>query len=160
MPHVNRPSAHLYQFQEKILPQISATDRVGIVFGREEMGLLLEELCLVDWQIEIPTDPDHFSLNLSSAAAIAMSWMYQCTDSWRQRPSEIRHYDRPPQKEEQIFYDRVFRLMEVTKFHNKENKQLLRDDLWAMMKRADLDERELRILFGMLTAVEAAVSKT
>lgn len=160
VPHVNRPSAHLYEVQDKILPKISATDRVGLVFGREEIGLLLEELCLLHWQVEIPTDPDHFSLNLSMAAAISMSWLFQTTGSWQPRPSEKPEYARPTHQEQQIFYNRIHNLMEAARFHNKENPQLLRDDLWGMLNRADLDERELRILFGMLTAVETLVSRS
>jgi len=155
LPDQLRPSCHLYEIEEKIHPHISADEKVGIIFGREEMGLLLEELCLCRWQIEIPTNPEKPSINLTSAVAIGLSWMSQVFDSPVSR--DFPDYQRPPQEKSQIFFDRIHELLHEVKFLNKENPMMLRDDFWALYHRADLSDRELRILFGMLSAVEGAL---
>jgi tRNA/rRNA methyltransferase/tRNA (cytidine32/uridine32-2'-O)-methyltransferase len=46
------------------------TDRVALVFGREDRGLPNEVMDLCDEAICIPTNPDHTSLNLGHAAVI------------------------------------------------------------------------------------------
>ncbi len=150
-----RPAGSLYQMESAILPHFRATDKVALVFGREEMGLLLEELCLCQWQILIPTS-EQPSINLTSAAAIALSKLFE----WDQKrnpqvqravTSEI---ERPPRQVVNLFFTRLHQLLVDVKFNNKENPEMLRDDLWALFHRADLDDREMRILFGILTAVE------
>ena len=52
-------------------------DRIALVFGREDIGLLQEELEKCDVLVWVPTSDDFPILNLSHAATIAMYEMYQ-----------------------------------------------------------------------------------
>lgn len=152
-----RPAMDLYEVGAKILPRLAKNDRIGLVFGREEFGLKLEELCLCHWQVVIPSSAENPSINLTSAVGISLSWFYQMRSVKKERKNfEIV---RPQKGQELIFFQRLQRLMDDVKFSNKENPTQLRDDLWALYHRADLDDRELRILFGVLTAVEKVVCK-
>jgi TrmH family RNA methyltransferase len=47
-------------------------DRIGIVFGREQHGLLNEEISLCDMLLNIPADKDYPVLNLSHALTIIL----------------------------------------------------------------------------------------
>ncbi len=52
-------------------------ERIALVFGREDIGLLQEELEMCDVLVWIPTGDEYPILNLSHAATIAMYEMYQ-----------------------------------------------------------------------------------
>lgn len=159
-----RPHTDLFSIQDVIAPRVSAHERVGLVFGREEIGLKLEELCLCHWQVMIPTSIERPSMNLTSAVALTLGWLYQVSGQGeqslchRQHESEI-DIRRPEHGKISIFYERLHQLLEIVKFNNKENPDQLRDDFWALFHRADLDDRELRILFGILTSIEVALRK-
>jgi len=150
-----RPSADIYEVQDKICAKWNSEDRVGLVFGREEIGLKLEELCLCHWQVEIPTSGEHSSINLASAVGISLSWFHQVLKA--ETSVEEFQIDRPKMGQDIIFFERMQKLMDEVKFSNKENPTQLRDDLWSIFHRADLDDRELRILFGILTALENSI---
>jgi TrmH family RNA methyltransferase len=53
--------------------------RVALVFGREESGLLDEEVLLCTHTVEIPSDPTFPSLNLSHAVAVILNQVFQYT---------------------------------------------------------------------------------
>jgi len=153
-----RPHGTLSEFVSSYGSVLSSQDRVGIVFGREEIGLKLEELCQCHWQVEIPTHPDRFSINLTSAVSIAL---YEFFLRFRDPSNAVAALDcvRPDQGKKEIFFTRLQKLLDDVKFTNKENPMQLRDDLWALLHRADVDDREMRILFGMLTSVEQALDR-
>jgi len=154
-----RPHTDLYSIQDTVIPKLLHSDRVGIVFGREEIGLKLEELCLCHWQIIIPTDTVRPSINLTSAVAMTLSWWNQIRSNLHLHRHTDLEIERPEHKKVTLFFERLQALLDTTKFTNKENPMQLRDDLWSIYHRADLDDRELRILFGILASVENAVRK-
>ncbi len=156
-----RPQSDLYEIQDKVFPTIQPDESIALVFGREEIGLKLEELCHCHWQIQIPTFPDWTSINLTSAVAMTLSWFFQTQRAQGQSPKSIESVvrERPTHAQKAKFFDRLFDFLNRTKFLNPENPMHLRDDVWGIMHRADLDERELRILFGILVAFDQALPK-
>jgi len=154
-----RPSASLADFVSSYSDQISSNDRVGLVFGREEIGLKLEELCQCHWQIEIPTHPDWFSINLTSAVGITLYEFFRRFGE-PMSPNPGVEIVRPLQGQRELFFERLQKLLDRVKFSNKENPLQLRDDLWALLHRSDVDDREMRILFGILTSVEQALDRS
>ncbi len=126
---------------------------VGLVFGREEWGLKLEELDACDWRVEIAATNEMPSLNLTSAAAIVLSGLYeQLKDPETTRQSMVR--PRPLKHQEDLFFERLQQVMEVVQFTNPQNPSSHSSDLRAMFHRADLSDRDLRILFGILSGIE------
>jgi TrmH family RNA methyltransferase len=53
-------------------------EKVAVLFGREDIGLLQEELAQCDLLITIPADDDYPILNLSHAATIVMYELSRC----------------------------------------------------------------------------------
>lgn len=51
---------------------ISKTDKVGLIFGRESVGLTREEIGKADFLLYIPANPDYPVLNLSHAVGIVL----------------------------------------------------------------------------------------
>ena len=50
--------------------------KIGLVFGREDFGLLNEEIAKCDIMIKIPTSDSYKSLNLSHAVSLALYVLY------------------------------------------------------------------------------------
>jgi len=51
-------------------------NNLGIVFGRESIGLHIEEIEMLDFIVRIPTSSKYPSLNLATSVAIILSWIY------------------------------------------------------------------------------------
>lgn len=56
---------------ERILPKYLPA-RVALVFGNEESGLSMEDLELCNRRVQIPTHPEHGSLNLAHAVTVML----------------------------------------------------------------------------------------
>lgn len=56
---------------ERILPRYLPA-RVALVFGNEESGLSTEDLALCNRRVQIPTHPEHGSLNLAHAVSVML----------------------------------------------------------------------------------------
>ena len=70
--HLRNPVL-LEDFSEKIY---DVQGNVGLVFGREDYGLLNEEIAACDIMLRIPTSESYLSLNLSHAVALVLYSIY------------------------------------------------------------------------------------
>ncbi len=117
-------------------------DKIAFVFGREDIGLLQEELEMCDVLVWVPTSDDYPILNLSHAATIVMYEMYQADTTPRRTHPANRE-----QKERLLktFDD----LMEVTRYQpNRRNGT--RVMFRRMMGRSIPSEYEFRTIMGVL----------
>lgn len=67
--------------------------RIGIVFGREDMGLYNHELALCDRLITVPTSPEYPIMNLSHAVAVILYSLHM-TGQVKDEIREIEYNDR------------------------------------------------------------------
>ena len=71
------------------------SEKIAILFGREDIGLLQDELNLCDVLITIPTSEEYPILNLSHAANIVMYEMFQaCSVPRRPEPADRAEKER------------------------------------------------------------------
>lgn len=148
----DRPTFHVFECFQQLIQRCSEKDRMAFVFGREETGLRLHELSSCDWQVFIPTETENASLNLTSAVAVVLSiFFYQTRFCAKTKSASI---ERPQKIQEELFFQKLFSLLERIKFQNPQNPEHLRDDLKAMYQRAEIRDRDLRILFGILSHIE------
>lgn len=155
-----RAKTNLYQFASTFRERLDVNSSIqptqaALVFGREEWGLKLEELDTCDFVVEIPTAEENPSLNLTSAAAIALSAIHYSLKGARDLKHPERE-DRPVKRQEEEFFKKVYELLHRIKFVNLEKPEQNYKDLRAMYHRAELSDRELRILFGVLMNLEKA----
>jgi len=68
-----RNAVELDDFSDKIF---ETEGKIGLVFGREDIGLLNEEIAVCDMMIRIPTSESYLSLNLSHAVCVVLYSMY------------------------------------------------------------------------------------
>ncbi len=148
-----RPSADCFTFNQNWNEIIPRDASVAFVFGREDRGLSVKEMQLCQWLVEIPTHPEYDSLNLVSATAVVTAlwshhWMNPLKLSEKQGPTP------PSQSSRQAFFEELTDVLTQIKFLNPQNPGHIFKDLHAIYERANLSERELRILFGVITQVK------
>ncbi len=71
--HLRHP-LNLFDFYNKIF---ETKGKVGLIFGREDYGLLNKEIAMCDIMIRIPTSNTYPSMNLSHAVAIVLFSLFQ-----------------------------------------------------------------------------------
>jgi len=121
----------------------------ALVFGREDNGLDSSELRLCSYQIQIPTEEVFPSINLTSSVAIALWDWYSKTKG--KEKIEAHAGARPDHGEVEIFFSQLRDLLSGVGFiKHVESDHILRD-LRDLYHRADPNDRDLRILFGMVS---------
>lgn len=128
--------------------------KVAIVFGRERVGLTNEELLKCHYHLNFPTNPDYGSLNLAMAVQLAsyeIRMAYLQNNQQKQPLTENKNY--PTAEALEHFFNHTERLYTELGFIRNEAVML---KLRRLYQRAELEENELNLLRGMLTAVEKA----
>lgn len=147
------------------LAQAASTD-IAILFGREQSGLSNEELQRCHAHLEIPGNPEYPVLNVASAIQVVC---YELRKQWLARqhpvagdaplmPVELVRWDDIPasaDKLEQFFVHCEQTLLEIGFFEADTPKKLMAR-VRRLFLRARPDERELRMLRGMLSSAQDA----
>ena len=134
----------------------SAAERakVAIVFGAERTGLTNEELMLCNLLVTIPTDPAYASLNVAMAVQIIAYEIWLATRMERPAGQEP---DVPLATAEEMMrlYAHVEEVLELIDFRERTAGGHLMKRIRRLFNRAQLDQNEMNILRGILTAVQA-----
>ena len=126
---------------------------VAIVFGREHSGLSNDELAMCHYQVRIPCNDEFPSLNLAAAVQIIT---YECHLALAQTQALSQSGDDTPAAAEdvELFYQHLEQvLVEIDFLDPAQPRQLMRR-LRRLFNRVRLDQNELNILRGILTAVQ------
>ena len=128
------------------LMRLAPSDQVAIVFGPERTGLTNEHLQYCHWQVRIPTVPGFPSLNLAHAVAILA---YEVSQGLSAPPSKgVRGLAELGQIE--AFSQDLEGCLKEIQFLKKQNPREIAMTLRQMLARASLDDRDIRILRGIL----------
>lgn len=120
-------------------------NKIGILFGPEDRGLSGEELSCCNFTLTIPTSKDYPSLNLShSVAVILYEIFYQLNDfePYKRILANKESLERMYQKMREHY-------MEIG-FLDKINPDRILKVIRTIYDRALLNEREVRILMGII----------
>jgi tRNA/rRNA methyltransferase len=137
----------------EVMPEISASHGVGIVFGPERTGLTNEELPKFRAILHVPVDPEFSSLNLAQSVAITA---YE----WYQTQTEFKGYlhlgESAPASQGQIrgFLNALEHSLDGTHFWRIDHKKpIMWQNLQNIFTRVDLTEQEVRTLHGMIKSL-------
>lgn len=131
--------------------------KVAIVFGREDRGLTNEELQICNLHLHIPANEEYSALNLATAVQVVC---YELRMSWlTQRDGQAPHYDdwdQPPANNQELehYYRHLQETLEKLDFISHDNPRQTMTRLRRLYNRARLDQMELNILRGILTATQ------
>jgi len=124
---------------------------LSLLFGREDTGLLNEELRRCDIIVHIPTSPDYPVMNLSHAVAVVL---YELSDV------QVAYGGQPLAcvEDKERLFDHVRTFLDEIGYreHKKEKTMLM---LRRILGRAELTASELQTLRGILRKAEWKIGK-
>ena len=147
------------------------SNRVALVFGREDRGLSNEELQLCNYHVQIPSDPECPSLNLAAAVAVILyevRMQLLAGEKTAEPAAESRaadsyyreddYWDVPKANGHQmeLFYEHLEKVLTDIDFHDPEHPRLLMTRMRRLFGRVRPDTMEVNILRGILTQIEWA----
>ncbi len=149
------------QCAARVLNNSGRGERVAILFGREDRGLLNEELELCNLHCHIPTHVGYPSLNLAMAVQIVAYEirMHALNASQSEPEPEDAQWDTPFATADNMarFYTHLEQtLIDIGFLDPKAPRQLMRR-LRRLYNRVRLDEMELNILRGILKETQRAI---
>lgn len=130
-----------------------AASEAALVFGSERYGLSNDELNRCNLMVTIPTAPDYSSLNIAMAVQVLT---YELWLARRDAPPLVPR-DAPPASvtEVQRLYAHIEEVLEEIDFRDRTGNGQLMTRIRRLFNRAQLDQNEMNILRGILTAVQS-----
>jgi TrmH family RNA methyltransferase len=135
----------------------SALAPVAVLFGAERTGLTNEELALAHLLIRIPANPDYPSLNLAMAVQLLTYELFRAAGS-PASPRPLSEATVPPATGEDMerFYAHLAQVMEEVEFRDRTQAgTALMTRIRRLFQRCEMDQNEVNILRGILTAVQS-----
>ena len=130
--------------------------KTGIMFGGEKSGLNNKDLVKADAIININSNKDFSSINLSmSVLTVCYQWFIEKnkTDITEEN-NTYKDKEMATKSELTYFIERLVRLLEETNFFNpEERKKIMINHIEAIFRRNNLTLQELNILHGIITTI-------
>ena len=133
--------------------KVSENQTLALVFGREDSGLTREEVVLCQRTAVIPTDESFPTMNLAQAVGVF------CYELSRVERKEAARALAPAALVERL-HERLESLLLEAGFLHANNPARIYDEVRALLGRAELDEREVTILLGMVRQIEWALRRS
>jgi TrmH family RNA methyltransferase len=133
--------------------QAARAGGVALVFGAERTGLTNTELERCNLLLTIPTDARYSSLNLAMAVQVVT---YELWLAMRPGvpPQPERDVPLASAAEVQRFYEHLEQVLAQIEFRDRTGHGMLMTRIRRLFNRAQLDQNEMNILRGILTAVQ------
>jgi tRNA/rRNA methyltransferase len=133
---------------------VAAGETVGILFGRERIGLENHEVALADKILTLPVNPAFASLNLAQAVIIvAYEWFKLATSG--ALPFSARDRSPPVRKQQlEAFFAAVERELDKVEFFRPPDKRdTMQINLRNIFTRMQPTQQDIRTLHGIITAI-------
>jgi tRNA (cytidine32/uridine32-2'-O)-methyltransferase len=147
---VNLPEISPREAAQQALAAAARGEQVALVFGNERTGLENEELARCHAMVRIPSVDDFSSLNLSQAVQV-MAYELRVA-MLGEMPVLPPVRDEPPADAARMeqFYVHLAQTLDEIEFHKGREPTTIMLRLRKLFQRAQPDERELRVLHGIL----------
>ena len=141
--------------------EVSGSEQVAILFGREDRGLTNDELKVCNLHLNIPTSADYSSLNLAMAVQVVCYELRMLLDADRLPRREDEQWDTPFVTRDNMerFYTHLEQTLIDIEFLNPAAPRQLMARLRRLYGRVRLDEMELNILRGILTETQKRLQR-
>lgn len=137
--------------------QEAGQHEVAIVFGREDRGLTNEELHKCNYHVHIPSNPAYSSLNLATAVQVITYEIRMAYLQATENNTLPQHkWDFPPADATALetFYSHLEKTLVELDFLDKDNPKQTMTRLRRLFNRVRMDQMELNIFRGVLTAMQ------
>ena len=136
------------------LKKINFKKRVGFLFGSEASGLSNEEVSQANYTLQIPTNPDFKSLNLSHSLIIIAQYVASLIKLKNIPFKKSKKVKSASKKEIQSMLGLCIKnLDEINFFRPKEKRPKMLENLRNIFYKMDLSDKETRILSGVFASL-------
>jgi len=136
------------------LKKINFEKKIGFLFGSEASGLSNDEISYANYTLQIPTNPDYRSLNLSHSLIIIaqhVAGLIKLKNVPFKKSNKIRSASK---KEIQSMLSLCIKnLDEIDFFRPKEKRPKMLENLRNIFYKMDLSDKETRILSGVFASL-------
>lgn len=156
----SRDRAQTVETPRSIAPQIlqhTQHGQVGILFGREDIGLSNQQLDRCQSFLSIPTDPSYASLNLAQAVLLIA---YELRLAAEAKPNAPNNTQAPAQNAqlETMFASIEQGLWDLEFFKNKQSDGTMRR-IRTVLLRAQPSERETKLLTAIFREISSVLRR-
>jgi tRNA/rRNA methyltransferase len=136
------------------LKKIDFKKKVGFLFGSEASGLSNDEVSYANYTLQIPTNPDFKSLNLSHSLIIIAQYVASLLKSKTIPFKKSKKVKSASKKEIQSMLGLCIKnLDEINFFRPKEKRPKMLENLRNIFYKMDLSDKETRILSGVFASL-------
>jgi tRNA/rRNA methyltransferase len=138
----------------ELAPRVAAGETVAIMFGRERIGLLNEEVALADRIVTFPVNPAFASLNLAQAVAImGYEWFKLAANGALPFVMPRKSGSAPKEQLEAFFAGVEQELERVEFFRPAEKRDTMLINLRNIFTRMQPTQQDIQTLHGVITAI-------
>jgi rRNA methylase len=138
----------------ELAPRVANGETVAIMFGRERIGLLNEEVALADRIVTFPVNPAFASLNLAQAVAImGYEWFKLAANGALPFVMPRKSGSAPKEQLEAFFAGVEQELERVEFFRPAEKRDTMLINLRNIFTRMQPTQQDIQTLHGVITAI-------
>jgi len=136
------------------LKKINFKKKIGFLFGSEASGLSNDEVSYANYTLQIPTNPDFKSLNLSHSLIIIAQYVSSLIKLKNVPFKKSKKIKSASKKEVQSMLSLCIKnLDEINFFRPKEKRPKMLENLRNIFYKMDLSDKETRILSGVFASL-------
>ena len=140
--------------QLKDLKKINYKKNVAFLFGSEASGLSNNEISYANYTLQIPTNPDFKSLNLSHSLTIIAQYLSSIINLRVSSFNKSNKVKSASKKDIVTMVNLCIKnLEEINFFKSKEKKPIMLENLRNIFYRMELSTKEIRILSGVFASL-------
>jgi len=145
---------NIKHIQLEDLKKINYKKKVAFLFGSEASGLSNNEISYANYTLQIPTNPDFKSLNLSHSLIIIAQYVSSIISLKKVKYKKSNKVKNASKKEILTMANLcVQNLEEINFFKPKEKKPIMLENLRNIFYRMDLSSKETRILSSVFASL-------
>jgi len=145
---------NIKHIQLEDLKKINYKKKVAFLFGSEASGLSNNEISYANYTLQIPTNPDFKSLNLSHSLIIIAQYVSSILNSKVSSFNKSNKVKSASKKEIVAMANLCIQnLEEINFFKSKEKKPIMLENLRNIFYRMELSTKETRILSGVFASL-------
>ena len=134
------------------------TGEIAIVFGRENSGLSNEEMEKCNALLHIPTNDDYSSLNLAAAVqVVCYEFRLALISEKKTKAKSKKHREDALASSDQLdgMYQHLYDALGAVEFFGTNNPDVVMRRLKGLFNRANITQREVSIIRGICSAMQA-----
>ena len=136
------------------LKKINFNKKVTFLFGSEASGLSNNEISYANYTLQIPTNPDFKSLNLSHSLIIIAQYLSSIINLKASSFKKSNKVKSASKKEIVAMANLCIQnLEEINFFKSKDKKPIMLENLRNIFYRMELSTKEIRILSGVFASL-------